>query len=195
MKPQPQLAEKQVQNPPVSAGKKVQHAAPASSQLQLQKQQAELTPQGLKTQRVQAAQSAHADLNKQLAASQSRDIASASANLVPMRTLSGKSLGSLGEYSMDWNNADMCDESSMPQIPEYPPPALPAGVELDPASPITIGQRLYELKAATLRLDRSIEVILLPQAELSILVYYSQSPRFGLVNLLSGVNLFSCFII
>ena len=62
---------------------------------------------------------------------------------------------------MDWNNADMCDESSMPDIPEYPPPALPAGVELDPASPITIGQRLYELKAALLRADRSIEVMYL----------------------------------
>ena len=88
---------------------------------------------------MQAAYSAHMDLNQQLAVSQSKDIASASINLVPMQTLSGKSLGSLGEYSMDWNNADTCDVSSMPQIPEYPPPALPAGIELDPASPITIG--------------------------------------------------------
>ena len=100
-------------------------------------------------------------LNQQLAASQSKDIASTSINLVPMQTLSGKSLGSLGEYSMDWNNADTCDVSSMPQIPEYPPPALLAGVELDPASPITIGQRMYELKAAMLRVDRSVEVMYL----------------------------------
>ena len=101
MKPQLQLAKKQVQKPATSTGKTAQHAAPASSQLQLQKQQAELMPQQLKALRVQAAHSAHMDLNQQLAVSQSKDIVSASTNLVLVRTLSGKSLGSLGEYSVD----------------------------------------------------------------------------------------------
>ena len=70
-----------------------------------------------------------------------------------MKTLSGRSLGSLGKYSMDWNNADICETSIAAPIPDYPLPQLVSGKPLDPASPITVGHRMYVAKAAVLELD------------------------------------------
>ena len=78
--------------------------------------------------------------------------------LVSMRTTSGGSLGSLSKYSMDWNLDETCEASSSLKIPEYPPPMNPTAEDLDTSSPMTIGQRLYELKSAMLRVDDSVEV-------------------------------------
>ena len=59
---------------------------------------------------------------------------------------------------MDWNKADMGEVSSKPAIPEYPSPVLAPGVELDPALPITLGQKMYWMKAAVLEVDQAVEV-------------------------------------
>ena len=75
-----------------------------------------------------------------------------------MWTTSGGSLGSLSKYILDWNLAETCEVSSSYNILEYPPPVNPTATELDPASPMTIGQCLYELMSAMLRVDDSIEV-------------------------------------
>ena len=53
----------------------------------------------------------------------------------------------------------MCKVSSAPAIPEYPPPVLAPGIDLDLASPITIGQKMYKMKAAMLEVDQAVEVI------------------------------------
>ena len=74
--------------------KKVQKMPQAPDQLALQKQRAPQTQQQQQEAiRVKAAYTAHKNLNTQLPASQS------SVSLVQMQTLSGRSLGSLGEYN------------------------------------------------------------------------------------------------
>ena len=153
--PQPQVTPPQpqgrtpAQNPASTMAKPAPKAPPASGQLALQKP---TTKQQLEAMRVKAAYTAHHKLNAQLSAS------SNIAGFVPMKTLSGRSLGDLGKYSMDWNNADICEASSAAPIPDYPLPQLVAGKPLDPASPITVGRLMYATKAALLELDRAVEV-------------------------------------
>ena len=108
-----------------------------------------------------AAYTTHHKLNQQLIQSQSKDMSSASACLVPRQTLSGKSLGSLGQYSLDWNNADTDKVSSAPPLPPLIGPVLGSSPDLHPASPITLGQKMFSLKAAMLDVDRAVEVTLL----------------------------------
>ena len=132
--------------------KPVPKAPLASGQLALQKSLVTQSQQQQEAIRAKAAYSAHKNLNAQLIAS------SNTAGFVPMKTLSGRSLGSLGKYSMDWNNADICEASSVAPIPDYPLSQLVSGKPLDLASPITVGHRMYAAKAAVLELDRAIEV-------------------------------------
>ena len=125
-------------------------AKPNSGQLELYKGE----PEKRKTSSADAAYAVHTNVNKRLIMSQHKDL-SASTSLIPAQTLSGKSLGSLKEYSMDWNKADLCEVSSLPKVPAY---QLPAGTNPDPASPVTIGQMMYDLKASMLRVDHTVEV-------------------------------------
>ena len=122
-----------------------------------------------------------------------------------MQTLSGKSLGSLGQYSLDWNNADTGEVSSAPALPPLLNPALGANPALNPANPISIGQKMFTAKAALLDVDRAVEVTLLSLLMITscvlcrvehtyfaifmLGVHHPQSPRFGLSNLLLGLNL------
>ena len=108
--------------------------------------------EGLEALRAKAAYSTHEKLNKQLATPLN------AAGLVPMRTVSGNSLGSLGQYCMDWNNADLQEASSSARVPSYPLPGFIDGKPLDPASPITVGHLMYNVKAALLEADRAVEV-------------------------------------
>ena len=75
-------------------------------------------------------------------------IVSAGEGFVPNRTLSGKSLGSLEHYSMDWNGADMSEVSTM----NAPPKQHPAG-------PSVLAQRLYAVKLAVNEADKTAAVI------------------------------------
>ena len=59
---------------------------------------------------------------------------------------------------MDWNNADLQEATSAARVPAYPLPELVDGKPLDPASPITVGQLMYNAKAAMLEVDRAVEV-------------------------------------
>ena len=96
---------------------------------------------------------AHKNLNQQLILSQSKDIDPARAHLVPRQTLCGKSLGSLGQYSQDWNDADTGEVSSAPTLPPLLTP--------NPDSPISLGQKMFAAKAAILDVDRAVEVTFL----------------------------------
>ena len=58
-----------------------------------------------------------------------------------MRTKSGKSLGSLEHYSMDWNAADTGDVSSR-----------------HPAGPSLLAQKMHAVKVAVLEADKAAEV-------------------------------------
>ena len=147
-------------------------AKPGSGQLELYKGESD---KRTTASSADAAYAAHTNVNKRLIMSQHKDLA-ASTGVIPAKTLSGKSLGSLGEYSMDWNKADLCEVSSLPKVPAY---QLPAGMNPDPASPVTIGQLMYELKASMLRVDHSVEVNFLHTPILCILPSYrhSTSPR------------------
>ena len=109
--------------------------------------------------RAKTSRAFHKTLNVQLAGSGDAGATTTCPSQVPVRTTGGGSLGSLSKYSLDWNLAETCEVSSSLNIPEYPPPVNPTAAELDPASPMTVGQRLYELKAAMLRVDDSVEVI------------------------------------
>ena len=138
-----------VQKPTSATAKPTPKTPPAPGAMVLQKPS---TKQELEIMRAKAAYSTHDQLNKQLAARTNI------AGFVPMKTLSGRSLGELGKYSMDWNNADMQEASSSARIPAYPLLQLLDGKPVDPASPITVGQLMYATKAAMLELDRVVEV-------------------------------------
>ena len=68
----------------------------------------------------------------------------------PLRTLSGKSLGSLEHYNMDWNAADLGEVSSN----------SPAGqiVSEHPAGPSLVAQKLAAAKTALLAADQAAAV-------------------------------------
>ena len=170
----------------ITAKQQTPKAPPASGPLVVKKPTAR---EGLEALRAKAAYSAHEKLNKQLVAT------SNAAGFVPMRTVSGRSLGSLVEYNMDWNNADLQEANSAARVPAYPLPELVDGKPLDPASPITVGQLMYNAKAAMLEVDRAVEVSsfssLIPSPRDSgrvtwhstgilPILYLTESPRFGL---------------
>ena len=67
----------------------------------------------------------------------------------PLKTLSGKSLGSLEQLQMDWNAADtskVTSGSSVGQILDHP------------VGPSLVAQKLVIAKAALLEADRATEV-------------------------------------
>ena len=109
-----------------------------------------------KAARGKAARAFHKTLNVQLAGSGDTGATTTGPSQVPMRTTSGGSLESLSKYSLDYNLAETCEVSSSLNIPEYPPPVNPTAAELVPDSPMTVGQRLYEVKAAMLWVDDSV---------------------------------------
>jgi len=69
---------------------------------------------------------------------------------VSNKTASGRSLGSLGHYSMDWNNADSGEVSS---------PAPPSGASVGPSN---LGTKIHIAKMALLDAEKAALVILLP---------------------------------
>ena len=67
----------------------------------------------------------------------------------PVRTASGKSLGSLEHYNTDWNAADTGEVSSR----------SPAGqISEHPGGPSLVGQKMYAAKAALLAADQAAAV-------------------------------------
>ena len=59
---------------------------------------------------------------------------------------------------MDWNNADLQEANSSARVSAYPLPGFIDGKPLDPASPITVGHLMYNVKVALLEADRAVEV-------------------------------------
>ena len=77
-------------------------------------------------------------------------IAPAGDGFVTTRTLSGRSLGSLNHYSMDWNAADMGEVSSgNPQPTPHP------------AGPSALAQKMHQVKVAVIEADKTAGVIIL----------------------------------
>jgi hypothetical protein len=66
---------------------------------------------------------------------------------VVTQTASGKSLSSLGHYSMDWNNADMTEVSSGS-----------SPVQPHPAGPSHLAQKVYAAKLAVQEVDKAAMV-------------------------------------
>ena len=68
----------------------------------------------------------------------------------PLRTASGKSLGSLEHYNTEWNAVDMGEVSSK----------SPAGqiISEHPAGPSLVGQKMHAAKAALLAADQAAAV-------------------------------------
>ena len=85
-----------------------------------------------------------------------------------LRTESGRSLGSLKQYSMDWNAADTSEVTTK-----------------HPVGPSALAQTVYTLKAAVQAVDKAAEVNTLPTLH-TIDVHHPQSPRFGLSNCYSA---------
>ena len=66
----------------------------------------------------------------------------------PLKTLSGRSLGSLEQLHMDWNAADTSEvtsRSSVGQISDHP------------TGPSLVAQKMFAAKAALLEADRTAE--------------------------------------
>ena len=80
----------------------------------------------------------------------SSSIQTASWGFAPLRTLSGKSLGSLEHYNMDWNAADLSEVSSK----------SPTGRILSehPAGPSLVAQKMHTAKAALHEAERATAV-------------------------------------
>ena len=67
----------------------------------------------------------------------------------PLRTASGKSLGSLEHYNTDWNAVDMGEVSSR----------SPAGqISEHPGGPSLVGQKMHAAKAALFAADQAAAV-------------------------------------
>ena len=111
-----------------------------------------------KAARAKVARAVHKTLNTQLASPGNTSAATAGATQVSAQTASGGSLGSLSKYSLDWNLAETCEVSGTVNIPDYPPAVNPTAAELDASSSMTVGHRLYDLKASILSVDDSVEV-------------------------------------
>ena len=102
-------------------------------------------------------------------------IVSAGEGFVPSRTQSGKSLGSLGHYSMDWNSADMSEVSSAN------PHSRP-----HPAGPSMLAQKIHAVKVAVIEADKTASVITFSLFSDLQDVASPQSPRFRLSNYYSA---------
>ena len=81
----------------------------------------------------------------------------------PLRTASGKSLGSLEHYNTEWNAADAGEVSSRPpvdRIAENPAgPTSPTGrITEHPVGPSLVGQKLHAAKVAILAADQAAAV-------------------------------------
>ena len=83
-------------------------------------------------------------------AATSGSIQTTSWRFAPLRTLSGKSLGSLEHYNMDWNAADLSEVSSK----------SPAGqiVSEHPTGPSLVAQKMSAAKATLLAADQAAAV-------------------------------------
>lgn len=74
-------------------------------------------------------------------------IISGSGGFIPARTLSGKSLGSLEHYCMDWNSADISEVSSAnPHLKQHP------------AGPGMLAQKMHAAKLAVADADKTAAV-------------------------------------
>ena len=81
------------------------------------------------------------------AAATDTQIISGSGGFIPARTLSGKSLGSLEHYCMDWNSADISEVSSAnPQQRQHP------------AGPGMLAQKILAVKLAAAEADKTATV-------------------------------------
>jgi len=117
--------------------------------------------------------SATPDKDKQISLHVSRAAARASpltnvqgAGFVSLRTSSGGSLGSLTQYAMDWNSADLGEVTS-----GNPNPAL------HPGSPSVLAQKMRAARAAFDEADKTAEVRLLRLLFTSAKHTHISSPR------------------
>ena len=89
------------------------------------------------------------------------------AGFVNTRTSSGGSLGSLAQYAMDWNSADLDEVTS-----GNPKRAL------HPGSPSILAQKMHAARAALAEADKTAEVITLRLSFTTANIYiYISSPR------------------
>ena len=118
---------------------------------------------------------------RQLALQRGKDIAPANAGFLSLRTLSGKSLGSLEQCIIDWNSADMSEVNTM-----------------HPAGPGMLAQKMHALKVAVNEAHRTAEVNIpfsafanfckIRRVKFTRLaffitdIHHPQSPRFRLSN-------------
>ena len=79
--------------------------------------------------------------------STSTKITSASHGFASLQTLSGRSLGSLEHYSMDWNSADTSEVSTA-----HPQPTQ------HPAGPGMLAQKMHALKVAVMDANKTAAV-------------------------------------
>src|SRR5664279_5272120 len=100
------------------------------------------------------------------AAATSTKITSACDGFASSRTLSGRSLGSLEHYCMDWNSADMSEVSTVnPQPTQHP------------AGPSMRARKMHAVKLSVIEADKTAAVTLFRFLQN---MHPPQSPRFGL---------------
>jgi hypothetical protein len=92
---------------------------------------------------------------------------------VTLRTKSDKSLGSLKEYCMKWNDADYMDTASSKKKKLIGVPA-PGNPDVVPAKPIAIASELFSIQQ---RLH-----LLADATNVSIFLIYPQSPKMSAVR-------------
>src|SRR5664279_1275168 len=104
------------------------------------------------------------------AAAISTKITSACDGFASSRTLSGRSLGSLEHYCMDWNSADMSEVSTAnPQPTQHP------------AGPSMLARKMHAVKLAVVDADKTaVVIIFFTLFRFLQNMHPPQSPRFGL---------------
>ena len=101
---------------------------------------------------------AHQLINRELRATQRKDLDPNSATLMPLQTLSGSNLGSLEHYSHDWNAAEMGAVNGKSVLPALNLRRVAPSPSNQPDSPVSAGYKMFSLKAAMLDVDMALEV-------------------------------------
>jgi hypothetical protein len=96
---------------------------------------------------------------------------------VSLRTKSDKSLGSLKEYCMKWNDADYMDIASSGKKKTLPGVPAPSNPDVIPAKPIAIASELFSIQQRLYRLADATNVSTFPY--ISPVPENVSCPRYG----------------
>jgi hypothetical protein len=81
---------------------------------------------------------------------------------VSLQTKSDKSLGSLKEYCMKWNNADFVDTASSSKKKALAGTPAPSNPDIIPAKPVAIASELFSIQQRLYRLAKATNVSIYP---------------------------------